>query len=68
METATKKKSKVKFATGIFIRPTFTGKAKLKKAATVNAEPFNKQGEIVRFLIDNGIDEHGKIVVKRRLK
>lgn len=54
------KKSKVKFATGIFIRPTFTGKKKLKLAAKVNDI---KQGEIVRILLDKGIDERGKLLL-----
>ena len=55
------KKSKVKFATGIFIRPTFTGKKKLKLAAKVNAL---KQGEIVRKLLDEGIGDDGKLRLK----
>ena len=54
------KKSKVKFATGIFIRPTFSGKKKLKLAAKVNDI---KQGEIVRILLDKGIDEKGKLLL-----
>lgn len=60
META-KKKSKVKFATGIYIRPTFSGKKKLKLAAKVNEM---KQGEIARILLDKGIGEKGELLVK----
>lgn len=57
MSIATKK-SKVKYATGIFIRPTFTGKEKLKLAAKVNNM---KQGEVARKLFDEGIDKNGKL-------
>lgn len=60
META-KKKSKVKFATGIYIRPTFSGKKKLRLAAKVNNM---KQGEIARKLLDEGIDDNGKLRLK----
>ena len=60
MSTATKK-SKVKYATGIFIRPTFTGKKKLKLCAKVNDL---KQGEVVRKLLDEGIGENGELRLK----
>lgn len=55
------KKSKVKYASGIFIRPTFTGKKKLKLAAKVSGKA---QGEIVRKLLDDGITEEGKLRLK----
>jgi hypothetical protein len=54
----TQKKSRVKYAPGILIRPTFEGKRKLKLAAKVNKM---KQGEVLRGLIDRGISETGKI-------
>lgn len=60
METKTKK-SKIKFDKGIYIRPTFTGKKKLKLAAKVNDL---KQGEVVRKLLDEGIDDKGKLRLK----
>lgn len=55
------KKSKVKFATGIFIRPTFSGKKKLRIAAKTNEM---SQGEVVRKLLDEGITEEGKLRLK----
>lgn len=54
----TQKKSRVKYAPGILIRPTFEGKKRLKLAAKVNKM---KQGEILRLLIDQGISEGGKL-------
>lgn len=57
---ATEKKSKVKYAPGILIRPTFEGKEKLKLAADKNTK---KQGEIMRHLIDKGISKAGKILI-----
>lgn len=53
-------KSKVKFAAGVYFRPTFSGKKKLKLAAKVNNM---KQGQIVRDLIDKGIGDDGKIAL-----
>jgi hypothetical protein len=54
------KKSRVKFAPALLLRPTFEGKRKLKLAAKVYGM---KQGAIMRDLIDRGIKEDGKLLL-----
>ena len=58
-----KKKSKVKYARPILVRPTFEGKNKLTLAAKVNEAPLNTQGGVMRRLIERGISEDGKLLL-----
>jgi hypothetical protein len=53
--------TKAKYAAGIFFRPTFEGKRRLRVAAKANGL---KQGDILRRLIEKGITEDGKISLK----
>lgn len=59
----TTKKSKVKYARPILVRPTFEGKKKLTLAAKVNEAPLNTQGGVMRRLIERGISEDGKLLL-----